>query len=589
MIKRKAALATAAFMLSAAMLVSPAAVFAESEGEFDVSTSTDETFTTVGSEAEQQAVEEQKAARAAGNWKVYAGDIKPALDEDELSLFSEAHEAAGFYVEAYEPAAVLAKQVVNGTNYAYLCRLIPVGDYEPAWRIAVVHEDLDGKTKMLSLRDLYLNSLAKKGSKDGEGLLGAYTMEEDSEESTDNDDLLVEGAAGEALQAVLKENASLTPEALLGTEEAGDGKGQYFLYLCKGRLQSSDSSDTLCLLEIRADVTKDTDGKEKAENISLTGIDVLDLNAYVSNGPRTFITGNGALSIVLPDLSWKAVEDPKHLASFSDKSNRIELSHLVNGEEFPAVLIAGDKNAAVFQNYYSTPAEVFIATGIVNKNDAGDIVKNALQSVTILRYGFEPADPSQAQQPGPSATPTPNPTSDSRGDRTGYEAIVYYERSNSGTSILEYTNGNWYDVNGGRYAPGTGIERGYVWYDTAGNPLFLFPYPPDLTRTENNFNVTWPDGTQNTLIEYSDGIWRDSRYVQYVYNGDETWTGADGSIVYGSGPEDGQSIDLDEDDYEDDDMYEEDINYDGTNPDAYDDYIDDGIDDGQDYEDDTLE
>ena len=37
------------------------------------------------------------------------------------------------------------------------------------------------------------------------------------------------------------------------------------------------------------------------------------------------------------------------------------------------------------------------------------------------------------------------------------------------------------------------------------------------------------------------------------------------------------------------DMYEEDINYDGNDSDAYDDDIDDGIDDVQDYDDGSLD
>ena len=574
MFKRKTALKTAAFLLSAAMMVSPAAVFAEEEH-------TDETFETVDNEAEKEAIESQKDARAAGNWKVYSGEIAPDLDDEELEIFADAHEAAGFYVEAYEPAAVLATQVVSGTNYAYLCRLIPAGDYDPAWKVAVVYKDLDGKCKMTSVRDLNLNDLAVKESEDSAGLLGAFeaAAEEGSEEGSAEE---IPGEAGEALEAAFNGNDSLTAEALLGTEEAEDGNAQFFLYLCKGKLLPDDQSETLCLVEVRAE------GNNTIENAVVTGIDVLDINAYVKDGPRTFITGNGALSIELPDFSWRSVEDSAHLAAFSDKANRVELSHIAVGEAFPPAQIASDNNAAVYQNYYSTPAEIFIYTGIVNQNDAGEMVKAMLQSVRILRYGFEPGEQSQAPQPsvtpGVSPTVTPGATPDDpRGTKTGAELTVYPEESNIGTLISEYTNGNWYDVNGGIYVPGAGIEKGYVWYDRTGNPRYLFAYPAGLAKTADNVNVVWPDGTEMTLISYTDGIWRDSRYVQYVYNGDDTWTGGDGSIVYGNGPyEDEINDPVDDGDdeyyyYDDDDYYEDDFD-DAVDDDYFDDedvYYDD--------------
>ena len=560
MFKRKTALITASFLLSAAMVVSSAAVFAEEEY-------TDETFETVDNEAEKEAIESQTGARAAGSWTVNAGEITPDLDDEELEIYADAHEAAEFYVEAYEPAAVLATQVVSGTNYAYLCRLIPAGDYQPAWKVAVVYQDLDGNSKMTSVRDFDLGNLAIKESEDSADLVGAFeaAAEEGSEEGGGEEITEIPGIAGKALEAVLKGNDSLTAEVLLGTEEEEDGNAQFFLYLCKGKLQPSDTGETLCLLEVRAEVGNDND---TIENAAVTGIDVLDINAYVKDGPRTFITGNGALSIELPDFSWRSVEDPDHLAAFSDKANRVELSHMPVGEAFPGAQIASDDNAAVFQNYYSTPAEIFVYTGIVNQNDAGEIIKAMLQSVRVLRYGFEPGDPlpQPSVTPGVSPTITPGVTPDDpRGTKTGGELVVYPEESSAGITIFEYTNGNWYDVNGAVFVPGAGIERGYVWYDRTGLPMYLFAYPAGLARTADIVNVLWPDGTEMTIIEYTDGIWRDSRYVQYVYNGNDSWTGTDGSTVYGNAPYEDEIYDQDDDDenyyYEDDDDFEDDDVY----------------------------
>ena len=347
MFKKKTAFKTAAFLLSAAMIVSPAAVFAEESGS-EASAPADETFQDADSEAEQQAMEAQKTGRADGDWKVWSGEITPVLSDEEKAIFAEAHEGAGFYVESYDPAVLLATQVVSGTNYAYLCRLTPAGDYEPAWRIAVVYQDTEGKNTMTSVRDLDLNALNIKESQDAAGLVGAFEAAdgENTGESTAAASSVITGDAGKALEKALKGSTTLTPVVLLGTQETEDGTEQYFLYLCKGKILASDEKETLCLLEVRSD----------AENAAVTGIDELDLNSYVNDGPRTYITGNGALSIELPDFSWRSVEDPDHLAAFSDKANRVELSHVAVGESYPAAQIASDSNAAVFQNYYSTPA-----------------------------------------------------------------------------------------------------------------------------------------------------------------------------------------------------------------------------------------
>ena len=51
----------------------------------------------------------------------------------------------------HQPVTVLASQIVSGTNYAYLCRTVPISDYEPDWKIAVVYEDLEGNASFSNI------------------------------------------------------------------------------------------------------------------------------------------------------------------------------------------------------------------------------------------------------------------------------------------------------------------------------------------------------------------------------------------------------------------------------------------------------
>ena len=44
--------------------------------------------------------------------------------------------------------------------------------------------------------------------------------------------------------------------------------------------------------------------------------------------PQTYTTGDGVLSIDLPDENWKEMSDPGKWVSFSDGANLITLEHL---------------------------------------------------------------------------------------------------------------------------------------------------------------------------------------------------------------------------------------------------------------------
>ena len=92
---------------------------------------------------------------------------------------------------------------------------------------------------------------------------------------------------------------------------------------------------------------------------------------------------------------------------------------------------------------------------------------------------------------------------------------------------------------------GDGIESGYIWYDESGNPYYLFAYPYELRRTGNTVDVTWDTGLTTTLQEFTDGVWRDFRYVAYSYVGDNTWVGDDGSSVTGMAPPQSEDDELD--------------------------------------------
>ena len=54
----------------------------------------------------------------------------------------------------YEPIALLATQIVSGTNYSILCQVTPVvPDAESSFAIAHVYQDLEGNAEITEVFD----------------------------------------------------------------------------------------------------------------------------------------------------------------------------------------------------------------------------------------------------------------------------------------------------------------------------------------------------------------------------------------------------------------------------------------------------
>lgn len=75
---------------------------------------------------------------------------------NELSLvFSKGME--GFTGSDLSPCIYLGWQLVDGTNYALLCRKSTVAvKGDTSWAIVTIHEDLDGSAKITDIRDLQI-------------------------------------------------------------------------------------------------------------------------------------------------------------------------------------------------------------------------------------------------------------------------------------------------------------------------------------------------------------------------------------------------------------------------------------------------
>ena len=89
-----------------------------------------------------------------GGWEMVKAEAQP-LTEDAQAAFDKAME--GLVGASYTPVALLATQLVSGTNYCILCQVTPVvPNPVPAWALVYIYADLQGNAKIMNVYELYI-------------------------------------------------------------------------------------------------------------------------------------------------------------------------------------------------------------------------------------------------------------------------------------------------------------------------------------------------------------------------------------------------------------------------------------------------
>lgn len=118
---------------------------------------------------------------------------------------------------------------------------------------------------------------------------------------------------------------------------------------------------------------------------------ILVLGTAIPAAAVPFTSGDGIISINLPNGNWSEIEDPDHWITLSDGSNRITIQHFSNGEKLPKIPIAASPYVQTLSASISTQNEVFTAFGFVTDNDAAYDIYEALASLRILEYDTKTA------------------------------------------------------------------------------------------------------------------------------------------------------------------------------------------------------
>lgn len=201
-----------------------------------------------------------------GGWTP-AQDISISLTEEDQSRFSKAME--GFTGAGYEPAAVLATQLVSGKNYAYLCKMTPITSKPiPRWAVVIVYENLQGEVSISNISDIDLANLNVQDNVDTTAAVGAWEINLPGGKPIMMPYEDAQAAFDTAAQNYVGVN--LKPLSLLGTQVVA---GKNYRYLCYGETVTETPVSALYVV----DVYQDLDG-----NAEITNCSVLDLLSYVS-------------------------------------------------------------------------------------------------------------------------------------------------------------------------------------------------------------------------------------------------------------------------------------------------------------------
>ena len=95
------------------------------------------------------------AEMTVGGWSITEAEAQP-LPEDAQAAFDKAMEQLDG--ATYTPVALLATQLVAGTNYCILCQITPVvPDPVPSWGLLYLYADLEGNVEIMNVYELYVD------------------------------------------------------------------------------------------------------------------------------------------------------------------------------------------------------------------------------------------------------------------------------------------------------------------------------------------------------------------------------------------------------------------------------------------------
>ena len=130
-------------------------------------------------------------------------------------------------------------------------------------------------------------------------------------------------------------------------------------------------------------------------------------------------------------------------------------------------------------------------------------------------------------------------------------AKTIYDKNGNAITVYQASDNNWYGSNGKGFTQISDYEFNAL--DGSGTYTTNKPQSGSgVTAIGSPFTAYWENGNGETLTPYSDGYYYSSGWIRYWDNGDNTFHGSDGTVLYGSlGGPGNNLIDYDDDDDDD--------------------------------------
>ena len=197
-----------------------------------------------------------------GGWEVNDEVVTAVMTEEAQTAFDAAMEK--LVGVGYTPAALLATQVVSGTNYLILCQGTTVtATPEAGWYIVKIYQNLQGEAEVSSIEKIDLNDVKTADAAQSDDLLGGWKIQPVSNAITLPQD--VSQAFTQAADAY--EAAVLNPLALMAKQVVN---GTNYMIFCQGT--DADGAETFYIVKMYVTL----DGESE-----ISEAEMIDITAYV--------------------------------------------------------------------------------------------------------------------------------------------------------------------------------------------------------------------------------------------------------------------------------------------------------------------
>ena len=196
----------------------------------------------------------KKGEEMVGSWEDNLNSKQSYINEDALKSYKQA--TKDYKDKNLEVVALLAEQVVAGTNYMFLCK-------SDNYKIVIIYKNLDGKSTITSVNDFdYTQYVNEEITNKNEILVGGWNTEVPKE------GIKLENKVQKAFEKATERIKDITyiPIANLGTQLVA---GTNYAILCYG---TSNGSNGIYLLTLYKDLNN-TD-----EIVSSAYIDLAEFN-----------------------------------------------------------------------------------------------------------------------------------------------------------------------------------------------------------------------------------------------------------------------------------------------------------------------